>query len=207
MMKFYNLKLNTLDDTLRENRKELKKLEKRLKVLTSEMSKFNQANLRTEKQVELKVFVKESTDIEVTISYIVYNANWSPVYDLRQNSESKKLGVAYNAIIRQATGERWEDVELKLSTARPQLSGTSPTLSPWYVDIFTYQPPSVPNKNQGKSKKLDMMMKSGSVAPEGLIQDEYAELEEEAAPMEIKEAKVETGATAVVLQFPELIQY
>jgi uncharacterized protein (TIGR02231 family) len=202
MMKFYNLKLNALDDTLRENKKELKKLEKRLKVLTNEMNKFNQTNLKTEKQVELKVFFKESADIEVTISYIVYNANWRPVYDLRQNSENKKLGVAYNAIIRQSTGEKWEDVELKLSTARPQLSGTSPTLSPWYIDIFTYQPPPMPKMEKAKrAKKLDMMMKSGSVAPEGLIQDEYAELEEE-APMEIKEAKVETGATAVIFAIP-----
>lgn len=202
MMKFYNLKLNALDDRVREDKKELKKLEKRLNVLNNQMSQFNQANLKTEKQVELKIFAKEKAEIEITLSYIVYNASWNPIYDLRQNSNSKKLGIAYNAIVKQSTGEKWENVELKLSTARPQLSGTAPTLSAWYVDIFKYTPPPMPKKAKAKvSRKMDNMMGTRSIAPGGVVEDDvFAELEE--APMEIEEAKVETGATAVIFAIP-----
>jgi uncharacterized protein (TIGR02231 family) len=204
MMKFYNLKLNTLDDRIRENKKELKKLEKRLSVLNLEMNKYNQSNFKTEKQVELNIFVKETSDIEITLSYIVYNANWNPVYDLRQNSETKKLGIAYNAVVRQSTGEKWEDVELKLSTARPQLSGVSPTLSPWFIDIFTYVAPAPKlEKVKAKAMKKKEIMRSvsGGIAPEGLIEEEvFAALEE--PPMEIEEAKVESGATAVIFAIP-----
>ena len=206
VMKFYNQKLNTLDDSIRENKKELKKLEKRLNVLNHQMKNYNQANLKTEKQVELKVFAKESTDVEITLSYIVYNANWNPIYDLRQNSETKKLSIAYNAIIRQSTGEKWEDVELKLSTARPQLSGVSPALLPWYVDIFKYIPPAPKYKKirakVEKKKDLAIMRSASSgIAPEGIIEDDiYDEMEE--APMEIGEAVVETGATAVIFAIP-----
>ena len=199
---FYNEKLNSLDDFIRNSKRELKKLEKGLNSLRNEIAKYNNINERREKQVILKVFVNDTTEVELSLSYIVYNASWTPVYDLRLNSNQKKLSVAYNAIVKQSTGEKWDNIDLKLSTARPQLSGTSPTLSPWFIDIFKYQPPPMLKKERAKAKKMDRMMSSGAntIAPEGIIEEAYAELEEE--PMEIEEAKVETGATSVVFAIP-----
>lgn len=203
MLKFYNNKLNALDDQIRDNKKELKKLKQRLNRLQNEMNGYSQNSLKTEKQVELKIFVKENSNVEISVSYIVYNANWSPVYDLRLNSNKKILQLSYNAIVKQRTGENWENVELKLSTAQPQLAGTCPELSPWYVDIFTYQPPPPSQKIRAKVKaKKELMKMSGStIAPEGLL-DELKEDMFEEEPMEIEEAIVETGATSVVFAIP-----
>ena len=44
MLKFYSEKLNALDDTIRNNKKEQKKLEKRLNILRNEIQKFSSSS-------------------------------------------------------------------------------------------------------------------------------------------------------------------
>lgn len=199
MLKFYNGKLNDLDTHLRTNKKELAKLERRMQVLKKELNKFGQKNLKSEKQIEIKVFVKESAEIDFILSYVVMNASWEPIYDLRLDSNEKKLSVAYNAVVKQQTGEKWENVKLNLSTARPQVSGNVPSLSPWYLDIYDYDIPVA--KTVMKAKKEMKRSVNAKISPSGIEDDMmFDELEE--APMEFAAAEVETGATAVVFSIP-----
>lgn len=198
MLKFYSEKLNALDDTIRNNKKELKKLEKRLQTIKAELNKYSKKNLSTEKHVELKVYAKESREMDFILSYVVMNASWVPIYDLRLDSDEKILSIAYNALIKQRTGEKWDNVKLNLSTARPQISGDTPKLNTWFIDIFRYSPPMAASALKAKketSRSLGM-----KIAPEGILDDEFEESDE--APIEIVSAKVETAATSVVFSIP-----
>ncbi|GAC1484859.1 MAG: hypothetical protein NVS2B12_39730 [Ktedonobacteraceae bacterium] len=50
----------------------------------------------------------------------------------------------YLALVQQATGENWENVNLALSTARPSLSAVLPELKPWYLNVYAPPPPMPP---------------------------------------------------------------
>ncbi len=192
MLKFYGDKLNALDESIRTNKKELAVLEKRMYVQKAELNNYHDKDLKIEKQVHLKLFVKEDADISIVLSYIVMNAGWKPIYDFRLESEEKKLFVHYNALVKQSTGEKWENVRLYLSTARPHISAIQPQLNPWYVDVFQYPPPVMgsPMVRRSAMKAKKLFEKTDSMMTD---EEEFME----AAPMEIAAAQVETGASSV----------
>jgi uncharacterized protein (TIGR02231 family) len=71
------------------------------------------------------------------LTYLVYNASWTPVYSVRANPKGDKIAIDYDAKLEQKTGENWTDISLTLSTAQPQQSITPPMPNPWFVDVYT----------------------------------------------------------------------
>jgi uncharacterized protein (TIGR02231 family) len=84
--------------------------------------------------MDVEVFSKGEMTIEV--SYVVSQAGWKPVYDLRllEKAGTPSLEVSCLADVTQNTGETWEEVSLTLSTAHPALTPTLPALDPWYIN-------------------------------------------------------------------------
>ena len=58
---------------------------------------------------------------ELALEYVLPGAAWKPRYELRTASDARSVELGYRAEVWQQTGEDWNDVELALSTARPQL--------------------------------------------------------------------------------------
>jgi uncharacterized protein (TIGR02231 family) len=76
---------------------------------------------------------------KIDVSYLVNNAGWTPIYDLRSESASGKINLNYKAQVYQNTGVDWDDVRLNISTNNPYLNKTKPELNPWYIDYYNYQ--------------------------------------------------------------------
>lgn len=76
---------------------------------------------------------------KIDVSYLVNNAGWVPIYDLRSESTSGKINLNYKAQVFQNTGVDWDDVRLNISTNNPYMNKTKPELNPWYVDYYHYQ--------------------------------------------------------------------
>ncbi|KAH8115728.1 hypothetical protein DFH11DRAFT_1507331 [Phellopilus nigrolimitatus] len=89
-------------------------------------------------RVSIVVLAEGDGNVELSLSYAVSHAWWSPQYDLRAliapDTKSKsKVSLHYRASIVQKTGEDWTNVALNLSTAAP-LQGTEiPTLHPNWI--------------------------------------------------------------------------
>jgi len=85
----------------------------------------------------------EPGEFELELSYLVMGASWHPQYDVRvQMADEQGEGeveLTYVGVVQQFTGERWENVALSLSTARPSLAAVLPELEPWYLNV--YSPP------------------------------------------------------------------
>jgi uncharacterized protein (TIGR02231 family) len=198
ILSFYSGKMNQIDQDLRQNNRELVKLNEQINKLKQQANQYNKKALKTEKQVEIKLFAEEEAEHFLILSYVVMNASWRPIYDLRLNSEEKKFVVGYNAVITQKTGEKWENVKLKLSTARPNISATQPQLSTWFINVFYPSPPSPKMKKELSYRSaMPMSMKSMSVSDES---EEYLAAEE--SPMPVVEAQIESGASAVSFTIP-----
>lgn len=75
------------------------------------------------------------------------------MYDLRatistSSKESSSIALQYRASISQSTGEDWDEVDLTLSTASPQLGTDIPSLGPYKIG-----PPYRATKSMGSMKK------------------------------------------------------
>ncbi len=90
------------------------------------------------------VALAEAGDLELEISYLVSEASWHPHYDVRvhmaDDQNEGDVELTYNGVVLQSSGERWENIALSLSTARPSQAAILPELEPWYLNIYTARP-------------------------------------------------------------------
>ena len=68
------------------------------------------------------------TELDLDVSYIVFDAHWRPVHDVTLIESRVRLDTY--ALISQTTGEDWDEVALRLSTARPGVGSTIPEATP-----------------------------------------------------------------------------
>ncbi len=71
--------------------------------------------------------------LELAITYNVRGAQWGPEYQIRFDTAKESIELAYNAWIKQFTGEDWKNVAVTLSTARPQIGAAPPEIMPHYL--------------------------------------------------------------------------
>jgi uncharacterized protein (TIGR02231 family) len=136
-----NKKLSTL------NRKKEEKLEKKqrmqerlLKLRRHQSSTSSDANPDGPiPQVIITISANEAVSGKLNISYLVSNAGWIPMYDLRSDGLTSKINLTYKAKVFQNSGLDWENVKLNISTNNPFQNKTKPTLHPWYIDYYNYQ--------------------------------------------------------------------
>lgn len=87
------------------------------------------------KQVELALETENGGSFTLQLAAVTSKAGWKPVYDLHLNTDGKNALLTYRAQVHQQTGEDWENVSLKLSTAKPSVGGAPPVLYPWHISL------------------------------------------------------------------------
>ncbi|MBK8901368.1 MAG: mucoidy inhibitor MuiA family protein [Anaerolineaceae bacterium] len=145
-----------LDQQQRELMRRLQKLQQELKQIRS-----NKPPQQFQALVEIEVV--ESGRFQPEISYVVNQAGWQPLYDIRLVAENGRttLEINYLAEITQRTGQAWSGVKLAVSTARPALNQQLPRIDPWF--IREYQPPQPRQLVRAaapapQAAKMEMMM-------------------------------------------------
>jgi uncharacterized protein (TIGR02231 family) len=86
-----------------------------------------------EKWATISLRAVKSGSYTLKLSYVISDARWTPLYDVRTNSKEGRVALAYYGLVQQKTGEDWNDVRLYLSTADPRRAADPPHLSPWYL--------------------------------------------------------------------------
>jgi uncharacterized protein (TIGR02231 family) len=156
-MDYYSIKMNEINKKLQAlNRKKFEKSEKKRKLderLTNlknyqNNSDFSDKEVGPSHRITITLSAKETVTGKFSISYLVSNAGWTPLYDLRSDVLTGKINLNYKAQVYQETGTDWDDVRLNISTNNPYQNKTKPALHPWYVDYNLYQLDSYNNKNR-----------------------------------------------------------
>ncbi|XP_057307602.1 protein F37C4.5-like [Hydractinia symbiolongicarpus] len=106
---------------------------------------------KTTRCVSILLDVKEKGSVTLVVSYVVSNASWKPLYDVRAYNKDNTVQILYFANIKQNTGEDWEDAKLSLSTAMPSVGGSPPELQPQLLKIK--QPVILVKRVKRKPKK------------------------------------------------------
>lgn len=80
--------------------------------------------------------------VELALGYLVHDASWTAGYDLRvirdsgDSASEDALTLTYQAVVVNSTGEDWDDIKLRLSTAKPGAGGFPPVLGTATVGLY-----------------------------------------------------------------------
>ncbi len=124
-----------------EIREKVSEIVLREKTLNESLTRINKqiGESRKEEQPTTRIFVnalsKTSGAGQIEVSYLVNNAGWEPLYNLRSAGTSSKIKLEMRAQVYQQTGEKWDKINLKLSTGMPNLSAVKPILTPWIISF------------------------------------------------------------------------
>lgn len=110
-------------------------LEKQCAELDTKLQRLSAEQQKILRQALVYVSRTEKGKAQISLSYLVRDANWSPQYNLRAAQDRKIAGVEYNAVVHQSSGENWENTQLFLSTAQPSVIAAPPMLSPMQVTL------------------------------------------------------------------------
>ncbi|HXA01602.1 MAG TPA: DUF4139 domain-containing protein, partial [Cytophagaceae bacterium] len=103
----------------------------------NQLNEINKLRNQPASQITVTVSAKNRINVALEVQYIVTNAGWYPIYDLRAKDTKNPIQLSYKAQVFQNTGIDWEKVKLKLSTGNPSQGGTKPTLATWWLQIYT----------------------------------------------------------------------
>jgi uncharacterized protein (TIGR02231 family) len=141
MADFYRTRLNEIAVLRTKYDEKISKLNDRQQKLQLQLNSQNELFNRNTSEIVISVSAETITAVELEVSYVVANANWFPVYDLRAVNTKQPIQLNYKANVQQSTGEDWRNVHLKLSTTNPSLGGLKPELNPWYLNFYQPQTP------------------------------------------------------------------
>lgn len=116
----------------------LKKTDERLSLLRMQLEEEKKKDFQPGGQLLVKFYSPRATSTDVSISYVVPNAGWSPSYDLRVDDLKSAVKLFYKANVYQNSGVKWDDIKISLSTGNPNEGAQAPALQPWYLAF--YQP-------------------------------------------------------------------
>lgn len=111
-------------------------MEKRADLLEEERRLGKSDRLGYRVKIALDALPGDARELRVELTYLTRAAQWMPIYDARLDASGATLALTSIALVRQSTGEDWENVELIATTARPPLSEPPPELVRVQVKSF-----------------------------------------------------------------------
>lgn len=196
-LKFLGAKLRENFSLAMEAELKIRELMKKQDVLKRELAQISGPVKKLKRSIAVEVEMLKSATFVLNVSYLVYGVSWQPLYEARANFQESEVELVSSGIVRQNTGEDWQEVEIALSTAKPAIGGRMPYVSPWF--LRPYQPRGIlKNKaeREGKVRSVDAISQY----------EAFNELKEEdgvpAAPAQ-KYAQVEEKGTAVAYKLPK----
>jgi len=147
---FFRTRLTDIRNRRLKNERKIRKINKRVVKINSQLNELNKRRNQPTGEILVSVSAKARTAATLELNYLVQNAGWVPVYDLRAKDTRSPIQLSYKANVWQNTGVDWNKVKFTLSTANPAQGGTKPALAAWYVDFYT--PVVISHQKKGKMK-------------------------------------------------------
>ena len=186
----------------------IRDLDFKITALNSQLEEGS-APAREKRTAEADLELPRAGTAHYTLTYQVPDASWSPLYDLRLETEGQKptLNLAFNAGVRQNTGEDWKNVSLVLSTARPTEGTQVPDPTDWWLDYFVREAKMLKRKvmSFGVAKpQADVNLQLGANFQEKDEDGDKVEGLPPAAPAEVETAKTVSSEYAMSFSIPSL---
>jgi uncharacterized protein (TIGR02231 family) len=199
LIDFVQQQIDQTQATLREVQHRRRELAKQIEKVSNELNQRRADRPRERMTAVVEIEVKQAGDLAIDLSYVIGNAGWSALYDVRLSEvNAARLQLTYLGQVTQRTGEDWTDVALTLSTARPALTTVQPELPPWYLGVFTPAPPPLPRAAAPAVTRAAVPLQAE--AAEAVAFSAAVPLE-----MELQEAQVSAEGASVTFQLAQKV--
>lgn len=139
---FYEVKLKEVKSKQRRSHRRIKELEKLLHEKTAQKQEITSIVPPKTSEIVVEASCEDTFKGEITLKYIIPNAGWTPIYDLRAEEIDEPIKLILKANVRQSSGSDWKDVKLNLTSENPFESGQMPELKRW--DVGSLRSPEAP---------------------------------------------------------------
>lgn len=174
-------------------------IQDKIDALRRQRDEIGGARRKETKTVEVSLEVSREGSFSMELSAVTSRAGWEPSYDVRLAADGKTADLTFRSLVRQQTGEDWNNVDLTLSTARPSAGGAPPELYPWRISFYRPMPvqsmpmAAAPAPYRAKSAKAVMM-------------DSAAMIEQvEEAPAAFQTSEISSEQTSVSFHIPRSV--
>jgi uncharacterized protein (TIGR02231 family) len=168
--------LKFLDARLRDNYKEtvdvelsLREAQKNLDVLNRELISIAGEGQKQKVSIVVDLEAEKSGDFTLHAAYRVSGASWYPLYDARADFAKSQVELISFGMVKQSSGDDWENVNMQLSTAPVNVSAFMPEVSPWFIRPFAPQMERMRSGSFGMRQEMTMQVNSMSDAFEGKV--------------------------------------
>ncbi|MBC3541959.1 DUF4139 domain-containing protein [Rufibacter sediminis] len=186
-------------------RKEVHATDLQLAILRERQQQFNnqvnqyKQNVKANNRVIVAVQASGRAQVGLEVTYLVMNAGWEPIYDLRASGSQGPVQLQYKANVRQNTGVNWNSVQLTLATTNPAEGAQKPTLNPQRIGIV--QPRSIEGMLQGRVAGVQVSKKAKKQESQSLNEVVVVGYGAEAAPAANTADFTEAVATTLAAEF------
>ena len=137
---YYSQELLSLKKKLIAIDEDIAKVREQKQLLETKVDSIAHLRLTTVTEVDVKVNVPQACRAEFDLYYYVKNAGWYPSYDIRSEGITKPLQLSYKANVFQNTKEKWENVNVTLSSTNPNRSNIAPQLRTYWLNYGKQAP-------------------------------------------------------------------
>lgn len=160
-MDFRQRELLQMDNENLEFSYQKQRIEKERGRLQAQLNTLSGVRQRPTGEVVIQLQSTGASVVDLECSFLVNDAGWMPLYDIRTEGLDKPVKLAYKAQVFQVSGIDWKRVKMTLSTANPKQNHDRPILTPLYVDFAApiaynyydnqqYASPAAPNMEYEK---------------------------------------------------------
>ena len=173
-------------------------IQKNLDRIQNQLNELNNKLNKPTNEIIVTLSQNATSTVEINFSYLINEAGWNPVYDVRADKINEPVTLNYKANVWQSSSIDWNDVTIILSTRNPVSNNNKPELYPWFID---FQRPVAIMRGLQKSTLNNVMVAQAQG------QEEMA-----AAPMMDKDASsmadfMEVTETQLSVEFTPQIKY
>lgn len=129
-------RIHAIDLSLIHLSKDNQELQEKIKAVNNQLIIEKNGRNKATGEISVNISSKLKSSGDVQLTYLTFNAGWSPFYDIRANEVGGPVAVSYKAHVYQQTGNDWENVKLTLSTSQPHISNSKPVIPVWYIDFY-----------------------------------------------------------------------
>jgi uncharacterized protein (TIGR02231 family) len=154
--------LSAVDAVLRAEHIKLRNLDREIARVQSTLKSDPPRKM----EVRIDLVAQNAGAAAFRVSYNVFDARWTPLYDARLDSgggnRKPALELVRRAEIDQASGEDWNNVALTVSTTRTAEGGEAPELDPLIVRFREQRAARAPSATPPPSRKAKRAFRSGN---------------------------------------------
>ncbi len=171
MDSFFKERLTVIKNSILDIDLKIELVQKEIKRIEDQLDELNKKRNIPVNEIVLTVSTKTATTLNMQLSYMIYDAGWTPSYDIRVTDIEHPSKLTYKADVWQNSGIDWLNTKIILSTRDARQGGTKPELYPWFIDFAEEYPVTYGAKHEALRKTMEVT----AMAPESMEAETMAD--------------------------------